>query len=148
MEPAADVVESRASSTVSVAAWVLAALALGCDIAYVMVIAQQGNFSSGWPVVVFVAAYALSLSVAAIAGRRASNHGVRSGFLSWASAGSIATGLAGAFSLVFVPLLPAGVVLLLVTSRSERERVSPLWAGVAAVVLVAGLIVANLLETQ
>jgi hypothetical protein len=116
--------------------------------AYVMVITQQGNFSSGWPVVVFVAAYAFGLAAAAAAGRRASDAGLRSAFLSWAAAGSIATGLAGAFSLVFVPLLPAGIVLLVVTSRSERERVSPAWAAIAVVILVAGLVAANILETQ
>ena len=132
--------------TISIAAWILAAVALACDIAYVMVIAQQGNFSFGWPVVVFVAAYAAGLAAAAVAGRRASDPGRRSAFLSWASAGAIATGLAGAASLVFVPLLPAGAVLLVITSRSDQDRVSPVWALVAVAALIAGLVIANALE--
>jgi hypothetical protein len=147
MEPGAGI-DSHAARSLSIAAWILAALALGCDIAYVSVIAQEGNFSFGWPVVVFVAAYALGLAASAVAGRRASDPGVRSAFLSWAAAGSMATGVAGAFSLVFVPLLPAGAVLLAVTSRSERERVSPVWSALAVFVLVAGLVAANVLESQ
>jgi MFS family permease len=133
--------EQPVSRAISIAAWILAAVALACDIAYVWVIAEEGNFSSGWPVVVFVAAYAVGLAAAAVAGRRASLPRRRSAFLSWAAAGSMATGLAGAFSLVFVPLL------LAVTTRSERERLSPVWAALAVVVLIAGLVVGNALET-
>ncbi len=141
-------VEPRAGRSVRLAAWILAAVAVACDIGYVTVIVQQGNLSFGWPVVVFVAAYAAALAFAALAGSLAADVGRRSALLSWAAAGSMATGLAGAFSLVFVPLLPVGAVLLVVTSRSEGVRVSPVWAVLAVVVLIAGLVAANLLEAQ
>jgi len=147
MESTADV-RSHASRTVSVAAWILAAFALACDAAYVAVIVQEGNISFIWPVVVFVAAYVAGLAASAVAGRVVSDPTRRSALLSWAAAGSIATGLAGAASLVFVPLLPAGAVLLVLTSRSDRERVSPGWAALAVAVLIAGLVAANALESQ
>src|ERR1041385_2714018 len=72
MESTADM-RSHASRTVSVAAWILAAFALACDAAYVVVIAQEGNLSFGWPVVVFVAAYAAGLAASAVAGRGVSD---------------------------------------------------------------------------
>jgi hypothetical protein len=138
--------ESGTGRATSIAAWILAAVAIACDIAYVWVIAEEGNFSFGWPVVVFVAAYAAGLGGAALAGRRAVDPRRRSGLLSWAAAGAIATGLVGAFSLVFVPLIPAGVFLFFVTSRSRTGGLSALWAALAVVVLIVGLLAAHAFE--
>ncbi len=137
--------------------WVHAAVAVGCDAAYLAVIAGEGNVSVVAPVVAFVATYVAGLAVASALAAHAHTPPARGALLWWAAAGSLGTGLLGAFSLVMLPLIPAALPLIVLAERTramERSagRPSPILTTVigpallAVVVLVLGLVVANAIE--
>ena len=130
-------------------------VALGCDVAYLVVIHGEGNLSLGDPVVLFVATYVAGLFAASISAVVTARSAARTALLWWAIAGSVATGLLGAFSLVMLPLIPAAVPLVPVAirtrARARRGSTPPSspWPSVVApsvlaiAVLVGGLLAAH-----
>jgi hypothetical protein len=143
---ARDGASSRREGVVPSAIHVL--IALACDIAYLAVIHEQGNESLGHPVVVYVATYVAGLGTASIAAVRSNRAIARLALAWWAIAGSFATGVLGAFSLVMLPLIPAALSLIPFATRTGlRARIEGTSSAATVTIAVAsaGLAVATLI---
>lgn len=131
---------------VTVLSILAAAIALLCDGAYLAVIASQGDPGIGQPVVVFVAVYVIAMAAAAVVGAFATRRTFRLTVLSFAAAGSYALGVLGAFSLVMLPLVPAGVLVTVAAAHVHADlgatRITSLVAMVSA--LAVGILVLGL----
>jgi hypothetical protein len=107
------------------------------------VIASQGDPGIGQPVVVFVAVYVIAMAAAAAVGAFARRRTLRLTVLSFAAAGSYALGILGAFSLVMLPLVLAGILLTVAAAHVNADlRAARTTSLVAAVsILAVGILV-------